>query len=134
MPLHAHHINQNETVLDSAFDGGLDVIPKHRMPAGIQDADATLRFVRDELMMDGNARQNLATFVTTWMEPQASVLIEESLDKNIIDKDEYPQSAEIERRCVNMLANLWHAPDPTGDADAVGCSTTGSSELSLIHI
>jgi glutamate decarboxylase len=132
MPLHAHHINQNETVLDSAFDGGLDVIPKHRMPAGIQDADATLRFVRDELMMDGNARQNLATFVTTWMEPQALVLIEESLDKNIIDKDEYPQSAEIERRCVNMLANLWHAPDPTGDADAVGCSTTGSSEAAML--
>ena len=58
--------------------------------------------IHDELMLDGNARLNLATFVTTWMEPQARQLMAECLDKNMIDKDEYPQTAELEMRCVNI--------------------------------
>lgn len=132
MSLHNQHSNRDETIAGSAFDSGLEAIPKHTLPQGIQDAHAAMDFVRDELMLDGNARQNLATFVTTWMEPQASALIQVSLEKNIIDKDEYPQSAEIERRCVNILSNLWHAPEPTGEADAIGCSTTGSSEAAML--
>ncbi|MGA7203889.1 MAG: glutamate decarboxylase [Specibacter sp.] len=132
MSLHKHHPRHDEFVIDPAFDGGLGSIPKHRLPRGTQDADAAMRFVQDELMLDGNARQNLATFVTTWMEPQAAALIQASVEKNIIDKDEYPQSAEIERRCVNILANLWNAPTPTGEADAIGCSTTGSSEAAML--
>lgn len=132
MSLHSQHTSRDETMAESAFDSGLGAIPKHALPRGSQDADAVMRFIQDELMLDGNARQNLATFVTTWMEPQAAKLIQASLDKNIIDKDEYPQSAEIERRCVNILANLWHAPEPTGGADAVGCSTTGSSEAAML--
>ena len=67
--------------------------------------------IHDELMLDGNARLNLATFVTTWMEPQAEQLMAECLDKNMIDKDEYPQTAELEMRCVNILSHLWNAPD-----------------------
>ena len=132
MSVHKHHVRQDEMVLDPSFDGGVGTIPKHRLPQGTQDARAAMRFVQDELMLDGNARQNLATFVTTWMEPEAATLIQESLEKNIIDKDEYPQSAEIERRCVNILADLWRAPEPTGGADAVGCSTTGSSEAAML--
>jgi glutamate decarboxylase len=80
-------------------------------------------------MLDGNARLNLATFVTTWMEPEADRLLAECLDKNMIDKDEYPQTAELELRCVNMLAQLWNAPE-TG-APALGCSTIGSSEAAM---
>ena len=72
--------------------------------------DTALQVVRDELLLDGNARLNLATFVTTWMEPQARLLMTECLEKNMIDKDEYPQTAELEARCVNILAGLWHAP------------------------
>ncbi|MEO8222221.1 MAG: glutamate decarboxylase [Specibacter sp.] len=132
MSLHRHHHRHDESIVDSAFDGGIGAIPKHRLPRRTQDPDAAMRFVQDELMLDGNARQNLATFVTTWMEPQAEVLIAAAQDKNIIDKDEYPQSAEIERRCVNILANLWNAPTPTGEADAMGCSTTGSSEAAML--
>jgi glutamate decarboxylase len=132
MSLHKNHARPDATVLDPAFDGGVGAIPKHRLPRTTHDAAAALRFVQDELMLDGNARQNLATFVTTWMEPEAATLIQESLEKNIIDKDEYPQSAEIERRCVNILANLWNAPPPTGGTDAVGCSTTGSSEAAML--
>src|SRR3954471_6535177 len=100
-------------------------ITRDRLPEAAVDPQTAYQLVHDELLLDGNARLNLATFVTTWMEPQARVLIAECLDKNLIDKDEYPQTAELERRCVSMLAALWGAPQ---DGEATGCSTTGSSE------
>jgi glutamate decarboxylase len=103
--------------------------PKHRLGDSPMTPAAAYQLVHDELMLDGNSRLNLATFVTTWMEPQASVLMAECADKNMIDKDEYPRTAELERRCVSILADLWHAPD----VDAVvGCSTTGSSEACML--
>ncbi|MEO0990535.1 MAG: glutamate decarboxylase [Pseudomonadota bacterium] len=85
--------------------------------------------VRDELMLDGNARQNLATFCQTYEEPEIHQLMDGCIDKNMVDKDEYPQTAEIEQRCVRMLADLWHAPDRE---DGTGCSTTGSSEAAML--
>ncbi|WP_329456427.1 glutamate decarboxylase [Streptomyces sp. NBC_01497] len=103
--------------------------PTHELPAGPMPPATAYQLVHDELMLDGNSRLNLATFVTTWMEPQADVLMNECRDKNMIDKDEYPRTAELERRCVTMLADLWHAPDPL---TAVGCSTTGSSEACML--
>ena len=104
-------------------------IPRHELPEGELPRDVAYEIIHDELMLDGNARLNVATFVTTWMEPQADQLIAECLDKNMIDKDEYPQTAEIESRCVHMLSRLWHAPDPDS---ATGCSTTGSSEAAML--
>ncbi|GLF96058.1 glutamate decarboxylase [Streptomyces yaizuensis] len=103
--------------------------PTHRLPENPMPPTTAYRLVHDELMLDGNSRLNLATFVTTWMEPQAGVLMDECRDKNMIDKDEYPRTAELERRCVAMLADLWQAPDP---AAVVGCSTTGSSEACML--
>lgn len=103
--------------------------PRHRLPDGPLPPSTAYRLVHDELMLDGNSRLNLATFVTTWMEPQAGVLMGECRDKNMIDKDEYPRTAELERRCVAMLADLWNAPDPRA---TVGCSTTGSSEACML--
>jgi glutamate decarboxylase len=107
-------------------------IPRNKIPDRGMLPDTALQVVRDELILDGNARLNLATFVTTWMEPQARQLMTECFDKNMIDKDEYPQTAELERRCVNILASLWHAPDAAGDLAATGCSTTGSSEACML--
>ena len=107
----------------------LGVMPKYRMPEHGALADVAHRAVHDELMLDGNARLNLATFVTTWMEPQADALMAEAFDKNMIDKDEYPATAEIENRCVNMVADLFHAPV---DGNAVGVSTIGSSEAVML--
>jgi glutamate decarboxylase len=101
--------------------------PKREFPESPIDADVAAQVIRDELLLDGNARLNLATFVTTEMEPQAARLMAEVFDKNMIDKDEYPQTAELESRCVAMLGDLWHAPE-TG----VGCSTTGSSEACML--
>jgi glutamate decarboxylase len=104
-------------------------IPRNRMPEADLEPDTAYQVVHDELMLDGNARLNLATFVTTWMEPKAAELMAECFDKNMIDKDEYPRTADLEQRCVGMLADLWHAEDPD---QATGCSTTGSSEACML--
>jgi glutamate decarboxylase len=104
-------------------------VPRDRLPDTGMDAELAYQLVHDELMLDGNARLNLATFVTTWMEPHATRLMAECADKNMIDKDEYPRTAELERRCVRMLAQLWGAAHPEA---APGCSTTGSSEACML--
>jgi glutamate decarboxylase len=104
-------------------------LPTSRLAAEPVPADVAYELIHDELLLDGSARLNLATFVTTWMEPQARQLMADCMDKNIIDKDEYPQSAELERRCVAIFADLWHAADPER---ATGCSTTGSSEACML--
>ena len=105
------------------------VVPRFRLPETTIPADIAAHLVRDELILDGNARLNLATFVTTWMEPEAEALMAETFDKNMIDKDEYPQTAELEMRCVNMLAELWHGH---AGGHATGTSTTGSSEAAML--
>lgn len=104
-------------------------IPRDRLPEHGLHADLAYDLIHDHLMMDGNARLNLATFVGTWMEPQARRLMEECAEKNMIDKDEYPQTAEIEERCIRIIASLWNAPEPDR---AVGTSTTGSSEACML--
>jgi glutamate decarboxylase len=104
-------------------------IPKNAMPDDESSPTAIYRLIHDELMLDGNSRLNMATFVTTWMEPEAEKLMAETFDKNMIDKDEYPQTAEIERRCVNIVADLFNAPV---DGDAIGVSTIGSSEAVML--
>ena len=104
-------------------------LPKLRIPEGATSPEIAARLVRSDLILDGNARLNLATFVTTWMEPEARTLMAETADKNMIDKDEYPQTAELEMRCVNILADLWHA---RSGAQAIGTSTTGSSEAAML--
>ena len=104
-------------------------VPKYKIPEVEMLPRTAYNVVHDELMLDGNSRLNLATFVTTWMEPEARQLMAETFDKNMIDKDEYPQTAELEMRCVNILADLWHAPDA---ANTVGCSTIGSSEACML--
>jgi len=105
------------------------VMPKYKMPEKEHDPRHAYQVVHDELMLDGNARQNLATFCQTWLEPEVHMLMDECIDKNMIDKDEYPQSAELESRCVHMLADLWNSPDA---ANTLGCSTTGSSEAAML--
>jgi glutamate decarboxylase len=118
----------NELSVDPLF-GREGPIPRNELPAGEMPADVAYQIIHDELMLDGNARLNVATFVSTWMEPQAEKLMAECFDKNMIDKDEYPQTAELESRCVAILSNLWNAPDAS---QATGCSTTGSSEAAML--
>ncbi len=104
-------------------------LPKQMLPIHESSAQVVYQAIHDELMLDGNARQNLATFCQTWLDSEIHSLMDECIDKNMIDKDEYPQTAEIEQRCVHMLAHLWNSPH----ADTtVGCSTTGSSEAAML--
>ena len=104
-------------------------LPKGRMPTEGVRPDIAYHIVQDQLMLDGNARQNLATFCQTWFDDEIHKLMDLSIDKNMIDKDEYPATADIEDSCVHMLADLWHSPHA---ATTIGCSTTGSSEAAML--
>jgi glutamate decarboxylase len=119
-----------------AYTGRLAMapVPSLRLPDEAMDPDAAYRFIHDELMLDGSSRLNLATFVTTWMDPQAETLMAETFDKNMIDKDEYPATAAIEQRCVCMVADLFHAEGLRDDdpSSATGVSTIGSSEAVML--
>ncbi|GAB3467504.1 glutamate decarboxylase [Actinophytocola sediminis] len=106
-------------------EGGL---PRFMLPQQPMAPDAAAALVRDGLILDGNSRLNLATYCTTWMEPQAQALIAETLDRNLMDHDQYPQTAELEARCVNILDHLWNDPD----RKSIGCSTGGSSEAVML--
>jgi glutamate decarboxylase len=101
--------------------------PDNKLPDGPMDpADARL-LIDQELLLDGDPEKNLATFVTTWMGPDVTTLISENLHTNFIDHAEYPQTAEIEQRCIRMLADLFHAPGET-----IGARTQGSSEAIML--
>ena len=104
-------------------------MPHHQLPGDGVGLDAAYELISSELLLDGQARLNLATFVTTWMPSTAARLMAETADKNMIDKDEYPVTAEIEARCVDILADLWSSPEA---GMATGCSTTGSSEAAML--
>jgi glutamate decarboxylase len=125
----APHEQHHAGASDAVFTAEQHRIPRTQLPAEETRGDVAYQIVHDELMLDGNARLNVATFVTTYMDPFADKLMAETFDKNMIDKDEYPQTAAMEMRCVNMISRLWHAPDPH---KATGCSTTGSSEAAML--
>ena len=127
-----HRVNPRPDTVDVndplfASIGESSEVPKNSIPELEMSPRAAYQLIHDELLLDGNARQNMATFVTTWMDDYADRLFAENAGKNSIDKDEYPQTAEIERRCVNMVANLWNA-----EPDTIGCSAIGSSEAVML--
>ncbi|MEM8603666.1 MAG: glutamate decarboxylase [Cyanobacteria bacterium P01_H01_bin.121] len=130
MALHGREMIRQQ--LNDEIYGSEDLavgLPKYKFPAPERNARAIYASIHDELLLDGNSRQNLATFCQTWEEPELHQLMDECINKNIVDKDEYPQTAEIEARCVHMLADLWNSP---AAANTVGCSTTGSSEAAML--
>lgn len=130
MPLHVKRPRGDGLSADTYATRAMQVpVPKFRMPAQGLRPDVAYHLVNDDLMLDGNARQNLATFCQTWFDDEIHKLMDLSLDKNMIDKDEYPATAEIESRCVHILAELWNSP---AGVDALGCSTTGSSEAAML--
>ena len=117
---HARRPLRGEVAPIFARSGAAGDLPRHKIPDHPMQPDTAAQLIEDELMLDGNARLNLATFMSTWMEPQARNLMQVALDKNMIDKDEYPRTADIEMRCVNMLSRLWNSPD---HEEATGTST-----------
>eukprot|EP01018_Ginkgo_biloba_P014841 Gb_33200 [translate_table: standard] len=105
--------------------------PRFKIPEKAIPKDAAYQVISDELMLDKNPRLNLASFVTTWMEPECDKLILQSLNKNYIDMDEYPVTAELQDRCVNMIARLFNSPQKDGE-QAMGVGTVGSSEAIML--
>ncbi|KAK6249866.1 Pyridoxal phosphate-dependent decarboxylase - like 7 [Theobroma cacao] len=106
-------------------------LPRFKMPNSSMPREAARQVITDELMLDGNPRLNLASFVTTWMEPECDQLMLAAINKNYVDMDEYPVTTELQNRCVNMIANLYHAPIGDGET-AVGVGTVGSSEAIML--
>ncbi|RDL39489.1 Glutamate decarboxylase [Venustampulla echinocandica] len=111
-----------------------EALPSHEMPEGEMPKEIAYRMIKDELSLDGNPMLNLASFVTTYMEPEVEQLMTESFPKNFIDYEEYPQSTDIQNRCVSMIGRLFHAPVGEGSDAAVGTSTVGSSEAIMLAV
>lgn len=128
--LHGHDTSQSLITPTFGVRGAVEPIPRNRLAEGGLDPRLAYQLVHDELSLDGNPLLNMASFVTTWMDPEADMLMAETLGKNFIDQEEYPQTSELERRCVSIIADLFNAPS-TGE-EAVGTSTIGSSEA--IHL
>eukprot|EP00834_Sanchytrium_tribonematis_P000687 NODE_13_length_54415_cov_0.522424.p21 type:complete len:316 gc:universal NODE_13_length_54415_cov_0.522424:9087-8140(-) len=105
-------------------------LPKYEMPENSSDARCVYQIIHDELALDANPSLNLATFVTNWMEPEANQLLLETSSKNYADMSCYTQTAEIEERCVAMLAKLWNAPECNGSSNGTFC--VGSSEACIL--
>lgn len=116
-----------EDLIGVVFLNGL----RFKMPNDSIPKEAAYQIINDELMLDGNPRLNLASFVTTWMEPECDKLIMASTNKNYVDMDEYPVTTELQNRCVNMIANLFHAPVEDSET-AIGVGTVGSSEAIML--
>lgn len=130
MALHKVDKDKYESMFDMyAQTSSERAIPKYKMCDSPNDPRLVVDLLQDELLLDGNAKQNLATFCQTDVDPEIHVLMDKCIDKNMIDKDEYPQTAELENRCVHILADLYHSPD---SKNTIGCSTTGSSEAAML--
>ncbi len=124
MALHHTHHQGNLDDIFASTDLSVSA-PKWEVPQCPMDKQHAYQIISDELMLDGNSRLNMATFCGTWMEDMVQRLLAQTFDKNMVDRDEYPQTAEIERRCVHMIASLWNATDRDLE---IGTSTVGSSE------
>jgi glutamate decarboxylase len=126
-----HRESEDSIELNPLFSrqGEATELPRFVLPDGPIQPETAYQIVHDESMLDGNARQNLATFVGTWMDGESKLLYAEAADKNMIDKDEYPHTAAIENRCWRMLAHLWGSPD---SGKSIGTSTIGSSEACML--
>ncbi len=105
-------------------------IAKNKIPEGSMPPNVAYQLVLDEMNLDARPAQNLASFVSTWMEPEADKLIAKSININLADEDEYPHVIEIEKRCINMIGRLFNAPHETNDC--IGTATVGSSEAVMM--
>ncbi|MBC1926209.1 glutamate decarboxylase, partial [Listeria innocua] len=122
------NVEQNNVPVFGSFESGQD-LPEKRMNKESVDPRIAYQLVKDQLIDEGSARQNLATFCQTYMEPEAEQIMAETMEKNAIDKSEYPQTAKLESSCVNMLADLWNVDE---SEHYMGTSTVGSSEACML--
>ncbi|KAK7948632.1 glutamate decarboxylase [Apiospora aurea] len=129
--------NEDDSFTTSVYGSrfAAEDLPRHEMPEGEMPKEVAYRMIKDDLSLDGNPMLNLASFVTTYMEDEAEKLMTESFSKNFIDYEEYPQSADIQNRCVSMIGRLFNAPtDDSNAAGAIGTSCIGSSEAIMLGV
>ncbi|KAF6217564.1 hypothetical protein HO133_006666 [Letharia lupina] len=126
--------NEEDEVTASVYGSrfAAECLPMHEMPEKEMPKEIAYRMIRDDLSLDGNPMLNLASFVTTYMEEEVEKLMAEALPKNFIDYEEYPQTADIQNRCVSMIARMFNAPTHNEDENAMGTSTVGSSEAIML--
>ncbi|CAF9926219.1 hypothetical protein IMSHALPRED_006911 [Imshaugia aleurites] len=127
--------NSNEDEVTASVYGSrfaAECLPMHEMPEKEMPKEIAYRMIKDELSLDGNPMLNLASFVTTYMEEEVEKLMAEALPKNFIDYEEYPQTADIQNRCVSMIARMFNAPTHDEEENAMGTSTVGSSEAIML--
>ncbi len=92
--------------------------------------EVAYQMVKEETYAQCRAELNLATFVTTYMDPYATRLMNQSININYIDETEYPRIALMSARCINILANLWNSSE---DAEwKCGALAGGSSEACML--
>lgn len=130
------HSRPNKDQLESVYQTPVfsndplnSTLPKYQLNEESIDPELAYLLIKDDLLDEGSARLNLATFCQTYMEPAAVRIMSETLEKNAIDKSEYPQTTDLENRCVNIIADLWNAPE---DMAYIGTSTVGSSEACML--
>ncbi len=122
-------IRHNYNDQSHASKEAVRILPKFKMENSEIPPKEAYEAIYNEIALDGNASLNLATFCQTWEEEEVHKLMDDCIVKNMIDKDEYPQTAAIEERCVHMLADLWNSHD---SKTTLGTSTTGSSEAAML--
>ncbi|RXK42659.1 glutamate decarboxylase [Tremella mesenterica] len=129
-PIHKHVTRPDlqDIPYTSRYDIDIE-LPKYKMPSDGVSAKIAYQLLHDELELDGNPNLNLASFVHTWVPDECQKLMQENLNKNLVDQDEYPAAQQIHERCVSMISALWHAPP---GASAMGTATTGSSEAIML--
>lgn len=133
--LHIEAATDNDNFTTSVYGSKFAAqdLPRYEIPEGEMPREAAYRLIKDELSLDGNPMLNLASFVTTYMEDEAEKLMSDALSKNFIDYEEYPKTAEMQNRCVNMIGNLFNAPIGEGEG-AIGTSCVGSSEAIILGV
>jgi len=109
-------------------------LPKFEMAETEMPKEVAYRMIKDDLSLDGTPALNLASFCTTYMEEEAEKLMTEAFSKNFIDYEEYPVSADIQNRCVSMIARLFNVPSHDDKTNAMGTSTIGSSEAIMLGV
>ncbi|KAI9737598.1 MAG: hypothetical protein M1818_005602 [Claussenomyces sp. TS43310] len=129
-------VDEPDTFTSSVYGSrfAAEDLPRWEMPEREMPKEVAYRMIKDDLSLDGNPMLNLASFVTTYMEKEVEDLMTDSFSKNFIDYEEYPQSADIQNRCVNMIGRLFNAPTHEDNAAAVGTSTVGSSEAIMLAV
>lgn len=133
--LHIEAATDNDNFTTSVYGSKFAAqdLPRYEIPDGEMPREAAYRLIKDELSLDGNPMLNLASFVTTYMEDEAEKLMSDALSKNFIDYEEYPKTAEMQNRCVNMIGKLFNAPIGNGNG-AIGTSCVGSSEAIILGV